>query len=122
MRNLGLSNRLRSIVRELAEKAHEREMRKILAPVADAFAQWRSGKKETWTLLKDMDRISVPRRRLYERYESKNSAPMMVAYALVVGLLREDEVPKEVVDALERPIAFYRQGFADGTVSMDEED
>jgi uncharacterized protein (UPF0147 family) len=47
---------------------------------------------------------------------------MMVAYALVTGLLRDDEVPRDVRQALEKPITFYRQGLADGTVAMDEED
>lgn len=47
---------------------------------------------------------------------------MHVAYALTTGLLSEDEVPREVLKALEEPIAFYRQGLANGTVSMEEED
>jgi hypothetical protein len=117
-----LSKRLRSIVRELAAKAHEREMRKLLAPVANSFAAWRSGTKGTWALLEDIDRFNLPRRRLTQRYETTSIAPMMVAYALVAGFLREDEVPAEVLDALSKPIAFYRQGLADGTVRMEEED
>jgi hypothetical protein len=97
-------------------------MRKLLAPVADAFAEWRSGRKETWALLEAMDRINVPRRRMAQRYETASVAPMMVAYAVVASVLRKDEVPAEVLDALAGPIAFYRQGLADGTVSMVDED
>lgn len=117
-----LSKRLRSVVRELAARRYEREMRKLLAPLHEACVQWRFGKKDTWDLLHDMDAISFPRRRLGQRYESANSALMMVAYAYAAGILHEDEVPREVVQALERPIAFYRQGLAEGTISMEEED
>ena len=47
---------------------------------------------------------------------------MNVAQAIVRGLLTQQEVPADVHVALERAIAFYRQGLADGTVSFDEED
>ena len=117
-----LSKRLRSVVRDLAAKAYEREMRALLSPLAKDFVNWRTGRKDTWALLDALDRFAVPRRRLSQRYETSTIAPMTVAYAIVVGLLREDEVPAEVLDALEKPIAFYRQGFTDGTVAIEEED
>ena len=47
---------------------------------------------------------------------------MVVAYALVAGVLSKSEVPAEVLAALEKPIAFYRDGIANGTVNMREED
>ena len=62
------------------------------------------------------------RRQFAQKYETNSIAAMNVDYALVSGLLREDEVPPDVLEALERHIAFYRQGLADGTVSMEEED
>jgi len=111
-----LSKRLQAVVRELAAKVHERELRKLLAPLAEAFAQWKAGKKDTFALLQDMDRINVPRQRLSGLYGRRisNNAPMMVAYALVSGLLKENEVPHEVLEALKRPIALYQQGLAYG--------
>jgi len=117
-----LSKRLKAIVRELADKAHERELRKLLLPLADAFAEWRKGDRDTAELLEELDRLTVPRRRLTQRYSTTDIAPMMVAYAIVAGLLREDEVPGDVLRAIDRPIAFYRKGLSDGTVSMEEED
>jgi hypothetical protein len=119
-----LSKRLRSIVRELAARAYERDLRKLLRPLAQSFRQWEAGQTDTWSLLGAIDRLANPRRRLAERYETNDIAPMMVAYAIVTGLLREDEVPAEIRNALERAIVFYRQGIADGSVgvSLEEED
>jgi hypothetical protein len=117
-----LSKRQRTLVREFAAKAHERAMRKLLMPLSEAFALWRIGKKDTWSLLDDMDRFSVPRRRTRERYETNSIAPMMVAHAVVAGLLQRDEVPADVLQALEKPLEFYQRGLADGTISMEEED
>jgi len=117
-----LSKRQKAIARDLAARAYEREMGKLLTPLAQAFEQWRAGKKGTWDLVEEIDRVAVPRRRLSQRYDTNSIAPMMVAHAIVVGLLREDEVPGELVQALEKPIAFYRRGLADGSVSMEEED
>src|SRR5882724_11915178 len=104
-----LSKRLRARIRELAAVAHEREMRNLLKPLSEAFAQWQSGQKDTWSLLEHMDNVARLRRRLSQRYETNSIAPMNVAYALVSGLLREDEVPAGVLEVLERHIAFYRQ-------------
>ncbi len=47
---------------------------------------------------------------------------MRVAYAIVREILKRDEVPGEIHKSLEKPIAFYRQGLADGSISMDQED
>jgi hypothetical protein len=117
-----LSKRLRSAVHELASTAHEREMRILLNPLAEDFAAWRTRKKDTWALLDAFDRFSVQRRRLSERFQARGIAPMVVAYALVAGILTESEVPAEVLAALEKPIAFYRDGIANGMVNMREED
>ena len=47
---------------------------------------------------------------------------MNVVQAIVRGILRAEEVPGEVLDALGRPIEFYRRGLANGTISFDEPD
>src|SRR5262245_47624331 len=107
-----LTKRLRSFVRELSAKAHERELRRVLTPLATSFEQWRLNKRSTRDLLKEIDRLAFPRRRLAERYETASIAPMLVAAAIVTGLLRIDEVPDEVVRALDKAIAYYRKGLA----------
>ena len=120
--NVELSKRLRGVVRNLASKAFERELRQLLDPLADLFAQWRVGKLDSSSVLDSLDRFSVKRRRLVQRYEGPNLAPMMVAYAIVAGWFQEDEIPADLVAALEKPIAFYRTGMADGTISFADED
>jgi hypothetical protein len=118
--NVALSKRLRGVVRDLAAKAHERELRRLLDPIADAFAQWRLGMLDTQAVLASWGRVAPRRRRFSQRYGTPSIAPMMVAYAIVVGLLENDEVSAEVLQALEKPIAFYRTGLANGTISLDE--
>lgn len=117
-----LSKRQAALARNLAAVAHERELRQLLEPLATAFAQWHAKQLDTCNLLNALDRFAVPRRRLSQRYETSSIAPQMVAYALAAGLLREDEVPDDLSTALEQAVAFYRQGLADGSVSMQEED
>lgn len=62
------------------------------------------------------------KRRLRERYETPSIVHMNVAQVIVRGILKESEVPRDVLEALEEPVAFYRQGIADGTISCEEEE
>ena len=117
-----LSKRLRTIVRDLAAKAHEREMRRLLAPLADAFAQWRLDKNDTWTLIADMDRFKERRWKLSQTYQTASIAPMLVARAIVAGLLYEDEVSPEVRKVLASWIEYYQKGLADGSIRLEEDE
>jgi hypothetical protein len=116
-----LSKRQRILVRELAAIAHEREMRALLSPFAEDVVEWRSGSKDTWALLEDLDRFDRARHRLSQRYQTQSIAPMLVAHALVAGIVRRDEVNEELVQVLKKPMEFYRQGLADGTIRFQEE-
>ncbi len=117
-----LSKRLRGVVRELTSKAFEHELRQLLGRLADAFAQWSAGMLDSSSLLDSLDEFAVKRRRLLQRYETPSIAPMLVAYAFVSGWFEHEEVPPDLVAALEKPIAFYRSGMADDTISFSEED
>jgi hypothetical protein len=117
------SKRVRALLRQLARAAHERELRDLLNELEESFARWRRGEVDTWDLVEEVDRfVQGPvRRRLSQRYGTDSIVHMNVAYAIVRGLLAQDEVPAEVLDKLDNAIGFYRQGLADGTISFDEE-
>lgn len=119
--NLEFSKRVRFLLRQLASKAHEREVRKLLEPLAGSFTEWEAGKLGTWDMVERIHRfVQGPCRRLAKRYDTASILHMNVAYAIVTGLVSESEVPAEVMKALEAPIAFYRQGLNNGSTSPEE--
>jgi hypothetical protein len=92
-----------------------------LGSLAELFTRWRRGHLETWEVVHEMDRLrSGPLQRLQQRYRSNNVVHMNVAYAIVAGLLHDDEVPDEVRKALAKPIEFYRSGLANKSINMEE--
>src|SRR5262245_38628802 len=108
-----LSKRLRARIRELAAKAHEREVEKLLEPLAEEFVRWQAGQKDAWALLEAMNQVAKRCRQLDQQYQGNALAPMNAACAIVSGLIREDEIPSDVLEVLEGHIAFYRRGLAD---------
>jgi hypothetical protein len=89
-----------------------------------SFIRWRKGEINTIALAAEVDRFArgPARRRLEERYNTRGIEHMMVARAIVSGVLRTEEVPTEVLHALGTAIEFYKQGLAGRTISIDEED
>ena len=120
---LKFSKRVRALLRPLAAKAYERELRALLSELEGSFARWRSGEIDSISLAEEVDRFSLrpEKRRLDQRYEEAGILHLNVAQAIVRGLLRPEEVPIEVLDALGKSIEFYRQGLADGTISFEPE-
>jgi hypothetical protein len=102
------SRQIKRLLREYSMEAHERELHRELAKVDASFEEWRRGAISSGEL---DDRIheykSGPARELWKRYND-GQADMNVAYAIVVGILAEEELPGELLEAIERPLAFYR--------------
>jgi hypothetical protein len=100
--------RVKRQLRELAATAHEREVRAHLEQLAEDFAGWRAGKLDTWELTDRIHRFhDGPNRDLFVRY-TRGQPEMAVAHAVVAGLLKESEVPAEVLQAIAGALAFYR--------------
>jgi len=99
---------IKRLLREYLSEAYERELRRELTRLDESFAEWRRGEISNRKL---DDRIheyeTGPARALYKAY-NYGPADMAVAYAVVVGVLDQEEVPKELLEAIERPINFYR--------------
>ncbi len=49
-----------------------------------------------------------PSRELWSRYSNVRAADMVVAAAVVDGLIKQEEVPAEVFAAISRQLAFYQ--------------
>lgn len=110
--NNKFSKRQRAIFRELAGKAHGREVHKLLSTLGEEFDAWRSGKKEPWDLVDSIDKFSKERRSTSSPYRDQGLAHLMVARAIVEGLLNADEVPDEIRTITADAMQFYRENLA----------
>jgi hypothetical protein len=95
-------------LRELAWMAYEQEMRSALRQLGESFDAWRAGQIDIWELDQRIHKYhNGPARELYNQY-NESRVDMLVAYAIVRGIIRQDRVPAELGPYLERPLAFYR--------------
>jgi len=102
------STKMRRALRELADVAYERELRVAVSHLADFFTQWQAGQVNTWDLVYRLHRFHYgPDRDLYKHY-SWGPPDLVVAQAVVTGVLKESEVPPRVLAALDHAITFYR--------------
>ena len=77
------SKNTRRLVRELAAKAHERELAVALGHLHDAFDGWRNGRMGAFELNERIRRFNNgPSRDLYNTYSEVDPA-MLVAHAFV---------------------------------------
>ena len=102
------SKRVERLMREWLTEAYERELHRELTKLDESFAEWRNGAISSSELshrIHEWER--GPSRALFKHY---NHGPqdMSVAYAIVLGILDEEEVPEELLEAIARPIAFFR--------------
>ena len=94
-------------LRELAEIAYERELKKSLTVLAATFDQWKSSKitsLELSQLLHEFDRGES--RDLWSMYDTPEH-DMVVARALVKGILTNKDVGEELAGVLQPHIRFY---------------
>ncbi len=95
-------------LRELAGVAYEEEMRRALRQLAESFDAWRAGEIDVWDLDRRIHKYhNGPARELYKQY-NESRVDMLVAYAIMRGIISQETVPTELGPYLERPLAFYR--------------
>jgi len=94
--------------RELAGLAYRRELEEALGQLEASFKAWRSGEIGPFEL---SDRIhkfhNGPSRELWSTYESLD-AEMSVPLAFVRGVLKEEDVPPELLEQLRRTAELHR--------------
>jgi len=90
-------------------EAHERELHRELTKLDRDFAEWRSGKIGSGELSHRIHQYEIgPARDLFKRYNDGEDA-MNVAYAIVAGILDRAHAPAELLEAIERQIAFFQE-------------
>ncbi len=104
----GYPKNIRKLLRDWAVEAYERERYRELTKLDQNFAEWRNERISSGELSYRIHQWdSGPARDLYKRYNDGED-DMNVAYAIVVGILMRDEIPPELLDAVERLINFYQ--------------
>ena len=98
----------RRILRQLANTAWDRELDTELKVLATSFADWKAGELGPHEL---SDRIHTfhhgAARELYGLY-TRVHPPELVARAVGLGILSENEVPPDLREALANGIQYYR--------------
>jgi hypothetical protein len=100
--------RVKRMIREWMIEAYERELHRELGRLDESFAAWRRGDISSGEMSHRIHGWETgPSRWLYKHY---NHGPqdMSVAYAIVLGILDEEEVTLELMEATRNAIAFYR--------------
>ena len=109
---------IKKLIYQFKCEAHEREPHRELGKLDAFFDVWRKGEissGELAILVEDYSKGSILE--LLKRYNNRYQ-DMNVAYALVTGILGYEEVPEELVVALERHIAFYEELKAKNNLRM----
>jgi hypothetical protein len=99
---------IKRLLREYMVEAYERELHREMVKLDQSFAEWRDGKISSGELSYRVHQYETgPSRELYKKYNySYHDAN--VAYAIATDLLKRDEIPAELLDALSSLLAFYQ--------------
>jgi hypothetical protein len=101
------SKRVEELIREWMTEAYERELHRELTVLDESFTEWRKGAISNGELshrIHEWER--GPSRALFKHY---NYGPQdtSVAYAIVLGILDEGEVPEELLEAIAGPLESF---------------
>ena len=116
--------KVKRTLRQLAAEAHQEELRCALKPLSSAFQRWERGELESNELTNLIHEFHQgPSRDLWGRYNS-GMLELVVAHALITGVLDRSKVPPEVLETLAPAMRFYEDinrydsDEADGTRSV----
>jgi hypothetical protein len=92
---------------EFVAEALERELHLELTKLDLRFAEWRNGRLGSGELSDDIHQYEAgPSRELFKRYNG-GLPDMMVAYAITAGILKREEIPAELLEALTGPLECF---------------
>ncbi len=99
---------IKRLLREYMMEAYERELHRELTKLGQSFAEWRDGQIVSGELSSRVHQYEAgPSRELYKKY---NCSPhdVNVAFAIVTNILKRDEIPAELLEAISSLLAFYQ--------------
>ncbi|MBN2385502.1 MAG: hypothetical protein JXB85_00675 [Anaerolineales bacterium] len=95
---------LRAHVRD----AYAREWHRELTKRDESFAEWRNGEISSGELSHRIHLYEMgPSRELFKRYDGGDDA-ILLAYAIVTGLIDREQVSAEVLETIQGPLSFYQ--------------
>ncbi len=101
------SKQVKRFIREWKAEAHERELHRELTKFDQTYAGWRSGEISSGELgIMIEDFVKGPIRELFDTYNN-SMQEMNIAYAVVTGILQREELPSDLLDAIQQHLAFY---------------
>jgi len=99
--------RIKRLVREWAEIAHDRDLRQALGELRVQFDRWERGEIDSFELNDLVHRFHQDTsREIWKRYATSHLEPA-VASAVVAGVIRKEELPAELVQHIAGLIEFY---------------
>ncbi|MCB0207277.1 MAG: hypothetical protein KDI55_16175 [Anaerolineae bacterium] len=117
----GYPKSIKRLINQYHGMAYERELERELGSLERSFAEWRSGRISSSELSHRLHQFEVgPSRALYKRY-NYGQKDMILAYVIVGDVLRFEEIPDELIDALQRPLAFYQMAKNKGELREPED-
>lgn len=96
-------------INELSFQAQDEELRRALLPLAKAFDEWNQGRRPNGEMIQMIHKFDHgPQRQIYNRY-SGGMQDLMVASAIVSGILDRSKVTPEVLAALADVMTMIEQ-------------
>jgi hypothetical protein len=100
---------LRKRLRELADQAYEEELRRALAPLAEAFERWKLRAASSFEISDLIHEFHQgPSRELWATYHALKP-DALVARAVALGVLAGEILPPEVAASLTGQIETFEQ-------------
>ncbi|MCB9135240.1 MAG: hypothetical protein H6636_07425 [Anaerolineales bacterium] len=98
---------IKRLLRELAAEAYEKELARELTRLDKNFSEWREEKISSGELSYRVHQYETgASRELFHKY-NQGENDFNVAYALVTGILNQQEIPGELIEAIDKQIRFY---------------
>jgi hypothetical protein len=109
---------IKRLLGEFATEAYEKELSQELARLDASFAEWRDGKINSGELSNRIHQYETgTSRQLFNKYNEGDN-DFNVAYAIVTGNLNRDDVPKELIQAIDKHLRFYQSQKDDGELRI----
>jgi hypothetical protein len=99
---------IKRLLREFMIEAYERELHRELLKLDQSFAEWRDEQISSGELSSRVHQYEAgPSRELYKKY-NYSYHDVNVAYAIETGILKRDEIPAELLEAISDYLALYQ--------------
>lgn len=103
------SKKERKMLRELANLAHERELKSELKNLNNEFKKWEKGDIDSFELNHKIHLFhNGPSQDLYSKYNGIDTPDIVVGWAIANDILKEEEVEENLIKKLKPLIERYK--------------